>query len=166
MKDCIQRRPKKNTESYDSNWKGRGISSYGYEDYEALNQSRNSYIEPYVSFVGWKFVLSDSSLASPIERKFNELAAKWKKETGLYSTTFDKINDTYLDIMALGTEVVVYMLKDMQKPTGTAHWHTALKSFAKSFSDDDINPIPPEDLDKPKKIKQGWIDWGKRNNLL
>lgn len=68
---------------------------------------------------------------SELEKKFNELAAKWKRETGLYSTDFDKINDTYLDIIALGKDVIPYILKDMKKPTGTAHWHTALKTLSK-----------------------------------
>jgi len=97
---------------------------------------------------------------SPLERQFNELANNWRRETGIYSTMFDKINDSYLEIIAMGKDVIPFLLKDMQKPTGTAHWHTALKALTKE------DPVLDEDLNKPKKIKQAWIEWGIHKRLI
>jgi hypothetical protein len=97
---------------------------------------------------------------SPVEKQFNELAANWRRETGVYSTMLDKINDSYLEIIGMGKDVIPFMLKDMLKPTGTAHWHTALKALTKD------DPVLEEDLNKPKKIKQAWIEWGVRKRII
>lgn len=109
----------------------------------------------------WRIQLPTERKLSKLETQFNELAAKWKDETGLFSTTFHKVaNDAYLDIIGMGKDAIPLILKDLQKPTGTAHWHTALKAITKE------NPVPVEDLTKNKKIKEAWIAWGKSKNII
>ena len=94
-----------------------------------------------------------------LEAQFNKLAAKWKEETGVFGTTYQKIiNDAYLDIIALGKDVVPFILKDLEN--GPAHWHTALKALTKE------NPVPDEDLNKSKKIRESWLAWGRDNNFV
>lgn len=101
------------------------------------------------------------SYISAIEKQFNQLATKWKDETGIYSTTFHKVaNDAYLDIIGMGKVVVPFILKDMQSLYGTAHWHSALKALVKE------NPVPEENLTKNRKIKEAWIEWGKRKKII
>lgn len=120
--------------------------------------------DKFIIVKSWEVSLNELRVRLPLlESEFNRLAEKWKKETGLYSTTFDKVNETYLDIISLGIknpEVIQFILKDMQTPTGTAHWHTALKVLT------NVNPIPPEFLTKNKKIKEAWIEWGRQNGKL
>jgi len=97
---------------------------------------------------------------SELEFQFNELAAKWKAETGLFSLDRDKVNDTFLDLISLGKEIVPFILKDMQKPAGAARWHIALKALTKE------NPITNEDLSNSKLVKEKWIKWGKEKNII
>ncbi|MBC7553968.1 MAG: hypothetical protein H7257_08315 [Taibaiella sp.] len=94
-----------------------------------------------------------------LEQQFIALAEKWKDETGVYSTTYQKvINDSYLDIIALGREVVPFILKDMEH--GQGHWHTALKALTRD------NPVPETDLNKSTKIREAWLNWGRNKNLI
>lgn len=104
--------------------------------------------------------LKTVATASVLEKQFNELATKWKRETGLYSTAVDKINDTYLEIIAMRDDAVPFMLMDMQKPNGSAHWHTALKAITKA------NPVSLEELNKSKIVRQRWVEWGEKNHKI
>ena len=97
---------------------------------------------------------------SELEFQFNDLATKWKAETGLFSIDRDRVNDTFLDIISLGKDIVPFILKDLQKPTGTARWHIALKTLTKA------NPVLNEELNKSKLIKERWIKWGKDKNII
>lgn len=102
-------------------------------------------------------VIGSASLA--IEREFKELSQKWKDETGLYSTPMQKVNDTYLEIIAKGKPYVPLILKDLQKG-GSFYWHIALKAITGQ------NPVPNNDLKNSKVVKTAWIEWGKRNKLI
>lgn len=110
-----------------------------------------------------KWALTKSNKIIPnslLEVQFNELASKWKDETGLFSTTFNKIvNDHYFEIVAMGKEVVPFILRDLQN-NGPSHWHTALKALTKE------NPVSEEDMKKNKKIREAWIAWGKANKMM
>ena len=97
---------------------------------------------------------------SELEQKFNDLAAKWKMETGLYSITKDKVNDTYLDIIGLGKEIIPFILADIRKASGTAHWHMALKALTGE------NPLSERDMGKNKLIKDKWIAWARVKNII
>ena len=72
----------------------------------------------------------------------------------MFSIDSDRINDTFLTIISLGKDIVPFILKDMQKPTGTARWHIALKALTKT------NPVLNEELGKSKVVKEKWIKWG------
>src|SRR5690348_930656 len=75
-----------------------------------------------------------------LEKQFNELAIKWKEETGLFSTVYQKIvHDLYFEIVALGKDIVPFILKDLEN-NGPSHWHTALKALTRE------NPVSDEDL--------------------
>lgn len=101
-----------------------------------------------------------SSEPSEIEKEFIAYANKWKDETGLFSTTFHKVvHDAYLDIIGMGRDVIPFILEDIQNG-GPAHWHNALKAITKD------NPVPDEDLGKTKKIKEAWINWGKKKGII
>jgi hypothetical protein len=151
--------------------------SFNQEDYEgkkvffSYNSKRSDKYEIYaylhsVYYGGglggiWELHNPIPKVESELEKKFNEYASKWKDETGLFSTTFQKVaNDTYLDIIGMGKEVIPLILKDMQSVNGTAHWHSALKALTKQ------NPVEEKDLTKNRKIKEAWIAWGKHNNLI
>lgn len=108
----------------------------------------------------WLNVLEKNIEVDFLEQEFQSLSSKWKAETGVYSITFQKINDTYLDIIAMGPKVLPLILKDMTSPNGSAHWHSALKAITR------INPVKDDELSKPKKIKEAWVKWGKENGII
>lgn len=113
-----------------------------------------------ISGLTWVMHSTKNAPISELEKKFNEFSKKWKDETGLFSTTYQKIvNDLYFDIVALGNAIVPFILKDLQN-NGPAHWHTALKALTQE------NPIKDEDSVTNKQIKEAWIQWGKSKNLI
>lgn len=156
---------------YDHGQKTNYISSHLYVAYKERNMSAKkeetktfdaeNLPQPGFLLKSWSTLdLPDSPSGYLIEKEFNELASKWKDETGLFSTTYQKIiHDTYFDLVAMGKQIVPYILTDLQN-NGPASWHTALKALTKE------NPIAEEDLSKNKKIREGWITWGKRKNLI
>lgn len=104
--------------------------------------------------------LLKSQFISTVEVEFNRLAERWESETGALSITSSKINDTYLKIIALGNDVVPHILKKLLSPYSSAAWHTALRILT------DRNPVEPEEMNDPKRIKARWIDWGKQQKLI
>ena len=150
-----------NRECYIPIDKGNDFYGHSYLAAEEKNKIFVSHLhEHHFEYQDFLFGIIKKGRISSIEKQFNELSIKWKLETGLFSTTFDKINDTYLDIIAMGKDVLPFILKDIQKTNGTAHWHSALKAITRE------NPVPNEDLTKTRKIKEAWIEWGKRKNLI
>src|SRR5580700_3363068 len=124
---------------YTHNDKVNNISSHLYIAYkegesatkkeELINCETENEIETIRLLKKWALIkserIADNSL---LENQFNELATKWKDETGLFSTTFHKIvNDYYFEIVAMGKEIVPFILNDL-KNNGPSHWHTALKA--------------------------------------
>jgi hypothetical protein len=162
-KDIVDRGEKTKNNYYDSNWKSSGVSMHFYEP-----AGKCEYSEVHKELLHLNLPTALKHLeeevtklyASATEEKFNELAKKWKRETGLYSFTYDKINDTYLDIIANGKEFLPFILRDVQKAEGSAHWHPALKAITGT------NPVPIEEMTKNKKIKERWIAWAKENKII
>jgi hypothetical protein len=114
----------------------------------------------------WLLSLGSLSLMSSIkrslsttEKQFNELAYKWKKETAAYSNTLHITrNDSYLDIIGMGSDVVPLILRDLQKTPD--HWFVALKAITKE------NPVPKEHFGNIKKMREHWLEWGRKKNLI
>lgn len=94
-----------------------------------------------------------------LEKKFNELAKRWRKETGGYSTTIHRTrNDNYLDIIGMGDRAVRFILSDLKKEAD--YWFEALRHITKA------NPVPKEHLGDIEKMRIDWINWGEKNNLI
>lgn len=129
---------------------------YNLFEFYIISKKHNPFTEEWIDTYNRNPIVENISL---IEKQFNKLATKWKNETGIFSTTPQKVfNDSYLDIIGLGKDVIPFILKDMEH--GSAHWHTALKALTKE------NPVPNEDLSKSKKVREAWLTWGKNNNLI
>ena len=121
-------------------------------NYNYINKFHNS------NTIGnYKIVEGGINTINSFEQRFKELAIKWENETGVFSTTSPKINNNaFHDLLRLGKGIIPLILKHLQHG-GTAQWHIVLNAITK------INPVPPEDASKSKKIKEAWIIWGKSN---
>ena len=103
--------------------------------------------------------LNKTSIISSLEKQFLKLAEKWKKETGFHSSILHITrNDNYLEIIGMGKDVVPFILKDLKK--APYQWFVALKAITKE------NPILPEHFGSVKRMRQDWLEWGKRKNLI
>ncbi len=160
MKGNIIHKDSYNKKECNTSYKKEGVPSHAYDSFNKEKNIYIAYTDDEISVSYW--LIERKSIKreiSRIEQQFNELANKWREETGLFSTSFHKINDSYLEVISLGKEVVPFLLRDLQN-IGGANWHTALKIITKE------NPISEQDLNSTKKIKEGWTAWGRKNNLI
>ncbi len=113
------------------------------------------YISIYKTLLHDHFV----SDAKSTEREFNELADKWRKETGGYSTMIHIAgNNNYLDIIGMGSKVVPFILRDLKREAD--NWFVALKHITKA------NPVPKSHLGDIEKMREDWLEWGRKNKLI
>ena len=91
-----------------------------------------------------------------IEDKFNKLADKWDKDTEhLSSPSQIHTHCSYLEILAIGKDVIPIMLKDLQ--VNRRHWFSALSYLT------GVNPINPLCAGKVNEMIDCWINWGRNN---
>jgi len=97
--------------------------------------------------------------AEALEREFLEQAERWDRETTFLSSTPKKVlHESYQRIMAMGPDVVPFLLRDLQR-TGRS-WFWALRHLTRT------NPVPIEDQGNIDKMIDDWVTWGKREGLL
>lgn len=101
----------------------------------------------------------NNSERSAYRKKFDELAAKWKTETGGLSSVASMVmHPAYLEIISHGEKMIPFILLDLQhKPS---HWFIALKTLA------NCSPVKPEDAGNMKKMTEAWLAWGRENGFL
>jgi hypothetical protein len=107
------------------------------------------------------FVESKAGISeqAELEKKFNQLAKKWKSETsGYYSVSSMTMHPAYLEIISHGDKMIPFILKDLQEKPN--HWFIALKTLALT------SPVKPEDAGNIKKMTEAWLAWGNANGKL
>lgn len=104
-------------------------------------------------------VTNERTNAEVLEPRFLEYAEKWDKETLFISSTPKKVlHESYQNIMAMGPDVVPYLLRDLQR-TGRS-WFWALRHLTRT------DPVPPEDQGNLDKMIAAWVAWGKREGRI
>ena len=94
------------------------------------------------------------------ELEFNELAAKWRKDTmHLSSTRKSAQHPSYQRIIEMGEAAIPYMLKDFLKGD-YVHWFWALAAITGE------NPIPNEQAGNVKAMAEAWVEWGRERGYL
>jgi hypothetical protein len=95
---------------------------------------------------------TDFAFSSAIQTRFAQLAIAWKRQTGMFSVTQQKvIHEHYLEIIGMSWSVVPYLIRDMQK--GASHWFPALRAIAGEARPNDKNA---SNFEEAVKI---WTDW-------
>ncbi len=100
----------------------------------------------------------EARVVSEVERMFRSLAAKWREERSASSTMRQEVNDTYLDIIGLGPDVIPYILKDLRRTSD--HWFIALRAIAKT------DPVRPTDRGNIERMRDAWLLWGEQEKYL
>ena len=94
-----------------------------------------------------------------LEEKFLRLAARWKSECAVVSSTTQLVrHPAYQAIIALGEPVVPLLLRELARDPD--HWFTALKALTGQ------DPVPPESRGRIPEMTHVWLEWGKKQPRL
>jgi hypothetical protein len=94
-----------------------------------------------------------------IRTMFEEEAERWSRETEFLSSTPKLVlHDSYQRIMAMGPEVVPFLLQDLQK--NRRSWFWALRHLTQA------NPVPVKDQGNLDKMIAAWVAWGKQEGRI
>ena len=129
-----------------------------WEDY--LPRNEKSCIEPFAPTGFAVFNRSESSpLKNETEMEFGKLSKEWEDQTAFLSSIQAKIcHPAYLSILALGKQVVPFILKQLQKKPD--FWFPALRAITKE------NPVHSNDVGNLRKMTEAWLQWGVLNSFL
>jgi hypothetical protein len=94
-----------------------------------------------------------------VEDRFQKLADDWSRETIHISSVSDLVRDTrYREIVALGWDVVPYLLADLRE--NGRFWFPALAEIT------GIRPYDRGDSSNPRRMTEAWLRWGKWKGLI
>jgi hypothetical protein len=106
-------------------------------------------------------MLLGGQLSERDSKKFRQLVDEWRRETFFSSSLTNNLSHpAYLTIMAMGQKGLPLILQELEKHGG--QWTTALRYIV----DRDEYPDKPEDVGKPRELKEAWLAWGRQNNFL
>lgn len=98
-------------------------------------------------------------VGSTLEAKFEDLVGQWRAETAHLSSIQDKVlHRAYQEIIALGSDAVPLILRELKRSGG--HWFWALRVLTGA------NPVKPEHAGHVREMKETWLDWGRRAGYI
>jgi hypothetical protein len=104
--------------------------------------------------------MSTITVASPaVVRQFHFLASEWHEATRFLSSPIATCqHQAYLDIIALGPEVVPLILQSLAE--SPRPWFAALRELTGQ------NPVPDEARGYIDVIANHWLAWGRSQGLI
>jgi hypothetical protein len=94
-----------------------------------------------------------------LKQRFLEQAQKWDRETAYLSSTPKMVlHDSYQTIMAMGPDVVPFLLEDLRD--NRRSWFWALRHLTHA------NPVTLEDQGNLDKMIAAWVAWGIREGKI
>jgi Zn-dependent peptidase ImmA (M78 family) len=94
-----------------------------------------------------------------IEREFRELAERWGRETGYFSSVSKKLNHpAYRAIIEMGERAVPWILRELRDRP--ALWFEALKAITGQ------TPVPAGAQSDPRQAREAWLKWGREKGLI
>ena len=91
-----------------------------------------------------------------IEKKFYDLASKWKEETAGYSTArLITRNKSYKKIIETGKRFLPFIFEDLKKEPD--YWFVALEEITRK------NPVPNDHYGDFEKMTEDWLNWWQNN---
>jgi hypothetical protein len=92
-------------------------------------------------------------------RKFERLAAIWKKESAVLSSPAEKaLLPSYQRVIGMGPVAVPFILEDLQRAPN--FWFWALRALTGK------NPVPESSRGRVREMAEAWLDWGRRRGLI
>ena len=100
----------------------------------------------------------EPNIASVAE-KFGELANEWHDEVDfLSSPSVITGNDTYLQIISMGREVIPLILEDLKERGGL--WYRALRILSGE------DPVHIDERGNIEEMKRAWLEWGRERGYI
>jgi hypothetical protein len=95
-----------------------------------------------------------------LEVRFAQLAARWKSETALLSSTEDIVlNDAYQRILAIGPPALPFIFAELKAEVDNPrYWHWALERIA------GVDPTSPAG-GNTKELRAAWLAWARENGF-
>jgi hypothetical protein len=99
---------------------------------------------------------SANQQAETVEQRFRRLAAAWQEAVAYHSsTTLRNNHPAYREIIALGPDVVPFLLRDLAEHQ--THWFAALREITGA------SPIPASAAGNIPKMVEAWLLWAQDN---
>jgi hypothetical protein len=96
---------------------------------------------------------------SESERIFYDLTVTWRQETALLSSvSMMAMHPAYQRIIGMGKKAIPLILRELQRQPD--HWFWALNAITGD------NPIDPEDAGNIAKMRDAWLEYGKKQGYL
>ena len=96
---------------------------------------------------------------SVLTERFTLLAAEWKRDTVLLSSSSAIAGHTaYQAIIALGPSVVPLLLRDLEREP--LHWFEALQAITGE------DPVSKQDYARIPAMRDAWLEWGRSRGLI
>ena len=93
-----------------------------------------------------------------LEKRFEELRARWKQERGPHSSSARlAAHPAYQAIIAMGAEVVPLLLRELEREPD--HWFRALAVLTGA------DPVPAESRGKIREMADAWLGWGRSRSV-
>ena len=94
-----------------------------------------------------------------LERRFEQLARKWKKETANLSSIQEIIlNPAYQRIIGMGPDVIPFILQQLVRCPG--FWFWALRCLTGE------NPVTQQMRGDVAAMTEAWLNWGREHGYL
>ena len=93
------------------------------------------------------------------EERFEALRRRWREDVaGLSDLREIVTHPAYEAIIAMGREVVPWVLQDVAQ--GAGHWHVALRAITGE------QPVPASEAGRLHAIRDHWLAWGRSRKLV
>jgi len=103
--------------------------------------------------------LTTTPVPTALTAEFRKLAAQWKADTALLSSTTAMIeHPAYQAIIALGQPVVPFLLQELTHEP--VHWFEALQAITGA------DPVAPAERGKIPAMAAAWVAWGRSRGLV
>lgn len=132
-----------------------------YQEQRVTPPSHLDYGSLTVTLVSGDNLVNSTAVAPRVQARFRRLVDLWRDETFFSSSVTNNLyHPAYLKIMAMGERVLPLILRELEDRGG--QWFMALRHIV----DEREYPDKPNDIGKPKELKEAWLEWGRQNNYL
>lgn len=90
--------------------------------------------------------------------RFRELVTQWRADVQMLSSSTDiAMHPAYQRIIAMGSEVLPMILRELERSLD--HWFWALRAIT------GINPVPPAHRGRRKEMVTDWLRWARERGI-